>query len=150
MLDNKTMSMYLEKLSNGEILTAGLLIVASIQAILFIFQLRLMRGSLNATQNTLELMKNNTQHQLRAYIGIERAWIEFPEPGTPKSTVIIRNTGLTPAHGVQHWIHQWVESYPLNKSLPTPPDDFDMASSTLGSSNTHEMFIKHPNPIVKP
>jgi len=137
--------------------TAGLLIVAAIQACFFLVQLQLMKRSMrvaetvaSATEDSVNIMRDTAARQLRAYIAIDRAWIEFPEPGVPKVTVTIKNAGQTPAHNLRHWIHQWIERYPLSIELPEPPDGFVMSSSILGSGATHEMQILHPQQIIKP
>lgn len=137
--------------------TAGLLVVAAIQACFFFVQLRLMKRSMRvaemaavATEDSVNIMRDTATRQLRAYISIDCARIEFPEPGVPKVTVTIKNSGQTPAHNLRHWIHQWIERYPLSIDLPEPPDDFVMSSSVLGSGATHEMQIIHPKPIIKP
>ena len=137
--------------------TAGLLIVAAVQACFFYVQLQLMRRSMRvaekvayATEDSVNLMRDTAVRQLRAYIAIDRAWIEFPEPGVPKVTITIKNSGQTPAHNLRHWIHQWIEKYPLSIELPEPPDGFVMSSSILGSGATHEMQILHPRKIINP
>lgn len=137
-------------------LTGGMLLVAAMQAWFFFVQLRLMRASMKvaetaaaATERTVETMEDTARRQLRAYVSVDRAWVEFPEPGVPSVTVIVRNAGQTPAHDVRHWIHQWIEKYPLQVELPTPPFGFVMSSSLLGAGATHEMGIKHPKPIIK-
>jgi len=131
-----------------------MLFVAAVQALLFLVQLRLMRKSLesavaatNVAQNTLVVMKDTAQRQLRAYISITAAEIEFPEPGRPKSTLTFKNAGQTPAHNVQIWIHQWAAAYPLNVALPTPPRDFEMAKNTLGAGAYFHMRSEAPRPI---
>ncbi|MWV13566.1 hypothetical protein F3I62_15800 [Pseudomonas sp. R-28-1W-6] len=137
--------------------TAGMLFVAVIQAGFFFIQLQLMKRSMRvaetattATENSVNIMRDTAARQLRAYIAVERAWIEFPEPGIPKVTVIVKNAGQTPAHNLRHWIHQWIERYPLSIELPEPPEDFVMSSSILGSGATHEMQITHPQQIINP
>lgn len=136
-------------------LTGGLLLVAAIQALLFLVQLRLMRKTLDSAadatkvaQNSLELMRDTAQKQLRAYISVVSAKIEFPEPGRPKSTLTFRNAGQTPAHDVQIWIHQWIAACPLGVTLPTPPRSFTMAKSTLGAGACCHMQNEAPHPVV--
>jgi hypothetical protein len=137
-------------------LTGGMLLVAAVQALLFLFQLKLMRKSLDSAvdatkvaQNTLALMKDTAQRQLRAYISVTAAKIEFPEPGRPKSTLTFKNAGQTPAHDVQIWIHQWAAEYPLDVTLPTPDRDFVMARNTLGAGAHCHMTNEAPRPIFK-
>lgn len=138
-------------------LTAGMLFVAAIQALFFWVQLRLMSKSMGvaekavaATERSVETMQDTARRQLRAYVSVDRAWIEFPEPGIPKVNVVVKNAGQTPAHNVHQWIHQWIAKYPLTTQLPTPPNGFVMSSSLLGAGATHDMQIEHPHPIIEP
>lgn len=138
------------------LLTAGMLIVAAVQACFFFIQLRLMKRSMKvaeaaafAANRSVETMQDTARRQLRAYVTIDSAAIKFPEPGVPSVTVIVKNAGQTPAHDLRHWIHQWIETYPLKVQLPLPPEGFVMSASLLGAGATHEMHITHPRPIVK-
>lgn len=138
------------------LLTAGMLGVAAFQAWMFLTQLQLMKRSMtvaeaaaSAADRSVETMQDTARRQLRAYLSIDRAWIEFPEPGVPSVTVVIKNAGQTPAHDLSHWIHQWIETYPLKIQLPVPPHGFVMSASLLGSGATHDMCITHPKPIIK-
>jgi hypothetical protein len=140
-------------------LTAGLLLIAIAQALLFLWQLRLLKRTVEdssraarAAESSVAAMRETATTQLRAYLCVERAWIEFPQPGYPKATVVIKNGGQTPARSVKHWIHQWCHEYPLRIELPTPPEDFVMTSDVMGPGGTHTMPIEHPSgsgPIVK-
>lgn len=138
------------------LLTAGMLVIAAVQAWLFLTQLRLMRRSMAVAESaalsaerSVETMQDTAKRQLRAYVSIDRAWIEFPEPGVPRVTVVIKNAGQTPAHNLHHWIHQWIETYPLRVKLPEPPEGFVMSASLLGTGATHNMQITSPQPIIK-
>ena len=136
--------------------TGGMLLIAAVQAGLFLWQLRLMRVSLSSAEtaarsaeSTVEIMRDTAQRQLRAYITVETAKIEFPEPGRPRSTVNYRNAGQTPAHDVQIWIHQWIACYPMGCELPHPPEDFVMAKALLGSGSFNTMVTEAPQPLAK-
>ena len=136
--------------------TGGMLLIAGVQAFLFLRQLKLMRESLDtaasaarSAEHSVEIMRDTAQRQLRAYISIETSKIEFPEPGRPKVTVNYRNAGQTPAYDVQTWIHQWIACYPMRCELPRPPGNFVMSKSVLGPGAHHTMIIEAPKPIAK-
>lgn len=138
------------------LLTGGMLFVSSIQAWFFWTQLRLMDRSMvvaekaaKSAAESVETMQDTARRQLRAYISINAASIEFPSPGVPKVTVSIKNTGQTPAHNVKHWIHQWIEFFPLRVDLPQPPGDLVMSCDVMGTGATHANSITHPKMIVK-
>jgi len=137
-------------------LTGGLLLVAGVQAYLFLVQLRLMREAMRVSQEgaraateTAEAMKQTTQRGLRAYVAVSHSTIHFPRPGIPVVKVVVRNTGQTPASNVRQWIHMWVERYPLTVELGEPPEGFVMGQGHLGGNGgTSEMVIERPNPIA--
>jgi hypothetical protein len=137
----------------------GLLIVAVVQAGLFLWQLVLLRKTVadsaravHAAEGMLAATKEATTRQLRAYLFVDQAGIEFPEPGVPHSKVVVRNGGLTPALEVRHWMHQWCARYPLDGELPVPPDDMPLSIAVMGPGNTSNMAVAHPpgQMIVKP
>ena len=80
--------------------TAGMCVIAFVQAFLFFWQLKLMKksilvaeGAASAAAQSVETMRDTTRRQLRAYLSIDKANIEFPQPGVPRATVIIKNSG---------------------------------------------------------
>jgi hypothetical protein len=79
-------------------LTAALVFVASVQAIIYGIQACLMRSAIIAS-------KESSERQLRAYVSVSypQGWDEeFPKNirGAPSYTAKIKNTGQTPAYNV--------------------------------------------------
>lgn len=138
-------------------LTAGAVFVAAIQGGLFLWQLTLMRRTAEdtrraavAAERSVETMARSARTQLRAYLCAQGATMKFPEPGKPSVTVVVKNSGATPALNVQHWIHQWVARYPLDDVLPEPPEDFVMSCDVLATNAWHTHTNTHPGMIMKP
>lgn len=123
-----------------DILTATLALVGILQLCVFGWQgLQLRR--------TVGVMEDARNRQLRAYVCVAGAVMNFQSKENPEVQVEIKNFGVTPAYNLRHWIHTWIERYPLNVSLPTPSDDFQMAESILPPTGTHIMVLSRPLPI---
>jgi hypothetical protein len=84
------------------------------------------------TERIISQMQDTAQRQLRAYVSVPTALLNFKTPEAPEVQVHIKNTGQTPAYDTQGWIHMWLESYPLAIVLPEPPEDFHKAKELLG------------------
>lgn len=117
--------------------------------ILLIRTIWISQETLKASQQQLDTTRDIAERQLRAYIYIDSASIEFTEPGRAKSKITYKNYGQTPAHDVQIWIHQWAHEYPLTIDLPVPPHDFIMSKSVLGPGAFHYMVNETPRPVMK-
>jgi hypothetical protein len=121
---------------------------------MFLVQLKLMQRSMkvaesaaSSAERSVEIMQDTAKRQLRAYLSVDRAAIDFPEPGVPRIAVVIKNCGQTPAHEVRHWIHHWILPYPLVEELPEAPDGFVMSSALIGAGGVSEMEFTRPDPI---
>jgi hypothetical protein len=84
-----------------------------------------------ASANAASRSAKATERHLRAYVFVHSASITFDRGTIPQAEVRIANFGQTPAHDVRMWIHLWIEEWPLKITLPTPTQNFPMASSVL-------------------
>lgn len=73
-----------------------------------------------------------TQRQLRAYISLQSAVLDWTEPAFPTAHLVFKNCGQTPAYHVEGWIHSWIADHPLQERLPMPPSNLEKASNTIG------------------
>lgn len=121
-------------------LTAALVVVDTAQCIVFLWQ----GWQLRRTVNT---MGTTAIRQLRAYVLIAGGDIKFPDPGAPEAQIVLKNFGQTPAYNVRMWIHMWIEQYPLQVMLPTPPENFRMATSILPPGGHTDMFMRKEPPV---
>lgn len=99
-------------------------------------QTKATEDSAKTAERTLQQMADTSVRQLRAYLCIDAAALKFKQPSVPEAQVHIKNVGQTPAYDVRGWIHTWYASFPLQQDLPSPPEDFMMASTVLAPSGT--------------
>jgi hypothetical protein len=130
--------------------TFALVIVGFLQILLFLWQLRLIRESLDDTKEAADAAKvaaetgkiqaETAQQQLRAYVFLENSFYERtkiePAGGLYKITYRIKNFGSTPAHNVQvasaAEVVQWNDGQPV---VPVPD-----SIETLGSMAPNQDF----------
>jgi len=100
---------------------------------------------------TLRQMRDSSQRQLRAYVCLDSGMLAFEENAF-EAQVHMRNCGQTPAYKVRQWMHVWIESYPLQVTLPEPTQDFPMSVAVLPPDGEHIMArepgIQPPAPAV--
>lgn len=99
-----------------------------------------------AMREANEIARDTTRRQLRAYILPARSNFTLKD-GIPSAVIDIENFGQTPALNVQSWVHFWVENFPLQKALPSPPDDFMMSRGYIGPGNHSEFSHARKMPI---
>src|ERR1017187_392837 len=100
------------------------------------------------TDQIIETMSDNAVRELRAYVCLSHAKIEFRQERAPEMQVYMKNFGKTPAYDVRWWIHTWIGPYPLQEKLPEPPSDFQTAVSTLApGGDPHIMVTRRTPPI---
>ena len=100
--------------------------------------LRAVEDTSRATEAMLEanaLAKDTAQRQLRAYVGVQAAWLEFSEEGEPIAHVKWKNFGQTPALETASWTHSWTAEFPLRSSLPEPPEGFRKGVNVISPGN---------------
>jgi len=84
-----------------------------------LISLRQTERSLGEARQANILAKDTAEKQLRAYVFLEKAWLEItPEEVTAK--IFIKNFGQTPALKSSGWTHIWLAPFPLAEELPRP------------------------------
>jgi hypothetical protein len=125
-------------------LTLLLVLVGAIQAGLFVWQLGLIRKGLADTKEAADAAKESTQtanaslalsrqtaeHQLRAYVMVDKAVTVNFGP-KPTAQVVIKNFGATPAYGFTIWTVVDVATDPID-GPPEPPTGAVEAKGDLG------------------
>jgi hypothetical protein len=137
-------------------LTLGLLIVGGGQALLFLWQLRLIRAGLADTKEAADgakksadisaeyllLSKRTAERQLRAYIGVKEARIVSRDEGnTFEVEIELTNAGQTPAHHVRHHMSTGLQV------IRDPPPDFKTSKRGRGEvpvSPGETFFLNRP------
>lgn len=131
------------------------------QIIVYCGQSKLMAASLKETARAAKaaedavkssndaraLAEDTARRQLRAYICVNTAALELFSSNMPSAIVNFKNCGQTPAYDVRVWIHTWIAHYPLTEILPTPPEDFQMSSNTIGPGGTTQMVPPKKPPL---
>src|SRR5260370_40088018 len=74
-----------------------------------------------ALMATYQIMRRNTQRQLRAYVGVVRGeLINIDGDDQIEATVIVKNSGQTPAREVVMWGGMAVRDFPLREPINPP------------------------------
>jgi hypothetical protein len=114
--------------------TFALVLVGAIQAGLFFWQLSLIRDSLKDTQEAadaardsakaakdgVELARETSERELRAYVLPEIARVTQFHPDNVACLVILRNSGKTPASDISIWSSVAIAVYPVEKVADPP------------------------------
>jgi len=103
-----------------------------------------------AAKDSLDLSRDTAQRQLRAYVRVYAANIEFRVPDRPVIEVHFKNCGATPAYRVRTWIGLGLGEWPLNKALPAPPEGFQGSRSVLAPGGQEIMPAVWKQPIPAP
>jgi hypothetical protein len=113
-----------------------LVVVGGVQVVLFVWQLSLIRKSLDdakiqaeAARGTLTTMRETAERQMRAYLYIEKTTFNFTLGDHWELTYRIKNCGQTPAHQVklQYVVKavDWNDGDPEIPELPSYKEDID-------------------------
>lgn len=114
-----------------------LVIVGLITCVIIGWQSWQTRKAAEATQEAVRdgkkeymLAEDTTKRQLRAYICMDTAEVEF-STGQPIANVHFKNCGQTPAYEVHGWVGVEVRPHPLQSPLPVR-DDIAKPKTTVG------------------
>lgn len=103
---------------------------------------------LQEMRSTTDLIRHTATRQLRAYVCVNAARMQFMKPGVPRVYVELKNCGQTPAYEVRGWVHTWFTEYPLKEVLPNAPHSLSKGKDTLapGRRSTYASGEKPPIP----
>jgi hypothetical protein len=98
----------------------------------------------DTAKQSLDLSRDATIKQLRAYVLVDSALVRFQRPDfLPEAEVVIRNFGRTPAIDVESWIAMYVGSYPLGVVFPTAaPTGTPIAKEPLAQGRRSTHFVR--------
>lgn len=103
------------------------------------------------TERIIAQMKETTQKELRAYVGVSKIFLSLTDPTLPVGSVEIRNFGQTPAYKVRQWVGIAPNTFPLSGPLPENP--FPQGSSSVlppGIPLTGTVPLKMSLPVGTP
>jgi hypothetical protein len=128
-----------------------LLLVAGVQAALFVWHLRLIRAGLSnakeaadtardtaqATTEAITLARETAERQLRAYVFVHASSREGAHSLTPEFHIEFKNFGQTPARGGTYWVHCKIDDYWSESGFERPSNvgvgRFELAPSGVGT-----------------
>jgi hypothetical protein len=138
--------------------TLGLLVVGGGQAILFLWQLSIIRNGLvdakeasdaarqsaEVADKSLRLSSETAQRQLRAYIFIEGGVVRALKTNAGRSLIrvefITKNSGQTPAYSFKSWAKLEILDATIEPLYDTPKM-VDQSFDTIGPGTTREAFL---------
>jgi len=107
-------------------------------------QLGQMESAGKQTNDVIEIMRDTALRELRAYVCMSEALIEFRQERAPEVQIHIKNCGKTPAYDVEMWIGVVLGPYPGPLTLPPPPEGFRKSKSLLApGEKPHAMVFRH-------
>lgn len=84
----------------------------------------------SSTRDLVDDTKHNAERQLRAYVFPQELHVSDVELGKhPSATLVVKNTGLTPATEVVAWAGVWVGNFPLTAELIRATPEFMKTAS---------------------
>jgi hypothetical protein len=103
-----------------------------------------------AARDTVEIMKDTAQKELRAYVFLSSASrIKKKEDGKLWLKVVFKNFGQTPAYACSHWASEAVPSNPQRLDVfPRPPRGMPQSVYTLPPGSQIEIW--EPGTEIKP
>lgn len=132
------------------------------QALLFLYQLRLMNRGMGHTETAaqaavraadgttaaVDLAKANARHEMRAYVMLETARIVGLEVGsTPVAHLTFKNFGQTPAIDATIWCVLGFDRYPLDEShIPAQSDQH--FPQPMAPGNTYETSCTNEQEVM--
>lgn len=99
------------------------------------YTLYLTRESVRAANRTADEAKLSSERQLRAYVNIFHAWIDWKGHNPPRAKLKIKNFGSTPAYKMKAWIGTAVGE----TAFGNPPSDLKMGVFDLGPTAEYEL-----------
>ena len=87
------------------------------------------------------LARRTAQRQLRAYVSVDRADFYCSEEGEPSATIVLRNSGQTPARDVVSWASIDVLERRHEETL-VPPELVAVSGTTLGANGVLTKFLR--------
>jgi hypothetical protein len=96
-----------------------------------------------AAEDAVAVAGNTARRQLRAYLCVSEARLNFRADSQIKGQIEIKNTGQTPAYEVRTWIDSILREHPLISSLKRPTADFPQSDGIIGPGR-HQIAVTHP------
>lgn len=132
-----------DTLSGASLLSLVIAIAAVAQAVAAVAMVKGLRHAeeqARAAQRSVELIQENSERQLRAYLDIESASLAFDSSGEVTLVVVFKNSGQTPARSAQAaYRYDWMPPHEYNPPPELSPEGSsrDVASDGRYTFRTH-------------
>jgi hypothetical protein len=97
------------------------------------------------TDRIIENMRDTAMRELRAYVCMSEAVIEFRQERAPEVMVYIKNCWKPPAYDVRWWNQMWLADYSPKAALPEPPPNFVTTASLLAPGEKPHVMLARPD-----
>jgi hypothetical protein len=89
------------------------------------------------------LQETTAKQQLRAYMCVSQARLNFRDDSQIKAQIEMENTGQTPAYEVRTWVDSMVREHPLLSPFEPPPANLAQSDGIIGSGR-HHVSVTNP------
>jgi hypothetical protein len=100
------------------------------------------QNTLNAIERQADIMQDAHKKQLRAYLCISQARLNFSKDGQIKAQIHLKNTGQTPAYKIHAWGRPIIQEHPLSASLERADAELLQADGILPPGGEHILITK--------
>jgi hypothetical protein len=100
------------------------------------------QGTLNAIERQTDLMQETHKKQLRAYLCISQARLNFSKDGQIKAQIHLKNSGQTPAYKVRAWGRPVIQEHPLSAPLERADSELLQADGILPPGSEQILITK--------
>lgn len=115
----------------------------------FAAQLDASRQLAYAANRQANIMRSQSETQLRAYLSVFLAEIRGLEiGGQPQAHVAIKNCGTTPASEMRSWVGIGLGPHDPAEKYPAKPDKFPDSGGTIGPGQEKHLTVRLSSPIT--
>lgn len=100
------------------------------------------QSTLNAIERQVDLMEDTRKQQLRAYLCISQARLNFSKDGQIKAQIHVKNTGQTPAYKVRVRGQQIIHEHPLSAPLDQESSELLQSDGIMPPGGEHILVTK--------
>jgi hypothetical protein len=100
------------------------------------------QSTLNAIERQVDLVEDTRKRQLRAYLCISQARLNFSKDGQIKAQIHVKNTGQTPAYKVRVWGQQIIQEHPLSAPLDQQGSELLQSDGIMPPGGEHILITK--------
>jgi hypothetical protein len=96
-----------------------------------------------ATEDAVENARDTAKKQLRAYMCVSLASLNFRDDSQIKAQIEMENMGQTPAFEVRIWVDSIIREHPLLSPFESPPANLVQSDAIIGPGR-HHIAVTNP------